>query len=100
MKIWKEEIFGPVLVIATYKTEKEAIELANDSIYGLSGGVWSNDEDRAIKFAKEMRTGQVSINGGSFNVSAPFGGYKLSGNGRELGTHGLNEFLEIKSIQL
>ena len=100
MKIWKEEIFGPVLVIATYKTEKEAIELANDSIYGLSGGVWSNDEDRAIKFAKEMRTGQVSVNGGSFNVSAPFGGYKLSGNGRELGTHGLNEFLEIKSIQL
>ena len=100
MKIWKEEIFGPVLVIATYKSEEEALRLANDSIYGLSGGVWSKDEGRAIDFAKDMRTGQVSVNGGAFNVSAPFGGYKLSGNGRELGTHGLNEFLEIKSIQL
>ena len=100
MKIWKEEIFGPVLVIATYKSEEEALRLANDSIYGLSGGVWSKDEGRAIEFAKDMRTGQVSVNGGAFNVSAPFGGYKLSGNGRELGTHGLNEFLEIKSIQL
>ena len=100
MKIWKEEIFGPVLVITTYKSEEEALKLANDSIYGLSGGVWSKDEKRAIKFAKDMRTGQVSVNGGAFNVSAPFGGYKLSGNGRELGAHGLNEFLEIKSIQL
>ena len=99
MKIWKEEIFGPVLVITTYKTEEEALSLANDSIYGLSGGVWSGDEERAINFAKGMRTGQVSINGGAFNVSAPFGGYKLSGNGRELGAHGLDEFLEIKSIQ-
>jgi acyl-CoA reductase-like NAD-dependent aldehyde dehydrogenase len=100
MKIWKEEIFGPVLTITTYKTEEEALVLANDSIYGLSGGVWSSNNERAIGFAKEMRTGQVSINGGAFNVSAPFGGYKLSGNGRELGVHGLNEFLEIKSIQI
>ena len=100
MKIWKEEIFGPVLVITTYNTESEALKLANDSIYGLSGGVWSKDPDRAVNFAKKMRTGQVSVNGGSFNVSAPFGGYKLSGNGRELGTHGLDEFLEIKSILL
>ena len=100
MKIWKEEIFGPVLVITTYKTEEEALSLANDSIYGLSGGVWSGDEERAINFAKGMRTGQVSINGGAFNISAPFGGYKLSGNGRELGTQGLDEFLEIKSIQI
>ena len=100
MKIWKEEIFGPVLVITTYNTESEALKLANDSIYGLSGGVWSKDPDRAVNFAKKMRTGQVSVNGGLFNVSAPFGGYKLSGNGRELGTHGLDEFLEIKSIQL
>jgi len=99
MKIWKEEIFGPVLVIATYEDEDEALMLANDSIYGLSGGVWSESEERAIKFAKDMRTGQVSINGGFFNISAPFGGYKASGNGRELGTHGLEEFLEIKSIQ-
>ena len=75
------------------------MELANDSIYGLSGGVWSKDEERAIKFARNMRTGQISINGGFFNVSAPFGGFKASGNGRELGIHGLEEFLEIKSIQ-
>ena len=99
MTIWKEEIFGPVLTITTYDDEEEALKLANDSIYGLSGGVWSNSENRAIEFAKGMRTGQVSINGGFFNVSAPFGGYKSSGNGRELGIHGLNEFLEIKSIQ-
>ena len=99
MTIWKEEIFGPVLVITTYEEEGEALELANDSIYGLSGGVWSKDEERAIEFARNMRTGQISINGGFFNVSAPFGGFKASGNGRELGVHGLEEFLEIKSIQ-
>ncbi len=99
MRIWQEEIFGPVLVIATYETEEEALALANDSIYGLSGGVWSSDEDRAIRFARGMKTGQVSVNGGQFNISAPFGGYKMSGNGRELGVHGLEEFLEIKSIQ-
>ena len=100
MRIWKEEIFGPVLVITTYKNESEALSLANDSIYGLSGGVWSASNERAIEFAKKMRTGQISVNGGAFNVSAPFGGYKLSGNGRELGTHGLEEFLEIKAIQM
>ena len=99
MTIWQEEIFGPVLVIATYESEEEALALANDSIYGLSGGVWSADEERAMAFARGMRTGQVSINGGPFNISAPFGGYKMSGNGRELGLHGLEEFLEIKSIQ-
>ena len=100
MTIWKEEIFGPVLVIATYQSEEEALELANDSIYGLSGGVWSANQDKAIDFAKGMRTGQVSVNGGPFNINAPFGGYKMSGNGRELGLHGLEEFLEIKSIQV
>lgn len=100
MTIWKEEIFGPVLVISTYENEEEALSLANDSIYGLSGAVWSNNKDKAIKFAKEMKTGQISVNGGHFNVNAPFGGYKMSGNGRELGIHGLEEFLEIKSIQI
>ena len=100
MTIWKEEIFGPVLVIATYENEDEALLLANDSIYGLSGAVWSNDKEKAINFAKQMKTGQVSVNGGHFNVNAPFGGYKMSGNGRELGIHGLEEFLEIKSIQM
>jgi betaine-aldehyde dehydrogenase len=99
MTIWKEEIFGPVLVISTYESEEEALRLANDSIYGLSGGVWSADEERAISFARQMKTGQVSINGGAFNISAPFGGYKMSGNGRELGIHGLEEFLEVKAIQ-
>ena len=99
MTIWREEIFGPVLVIKTYENEEEALELANDSVYGLSGGVWSQDEKRALKFARNMRTGQISINGGFFNVNAPFGGYKTSGNGRELGVHGLEEFLELKSIQ-
>ena len=99
MAIFREEIFGPVLSITTYSTEEEAIELANDSEYGLSGGVWSGDEDRAMRVAREMRTGQVSINGGPFNISAQFGGYKLSGNGRELGVQGLEEFLEIKAIQ-
>ena len=99
MTIFREEIFGPVLSISTYETEEEAIMMANDSEYGLSGGVWSGDEGRAMRVAMEMRTGQVSINGGAFNISAPFGGYKLSGNGRELGSHGLEEFLEIKAIQ-
>jgi acyl-CoA reductase-like NAD-dependent aldehyde dehydrogenase len=99
MTIFREEIFGPVLTITTYETEEEAIALANDSEYGLSGGVWSGDEERAMRVARALRTGQVSINGGAFNISAPFGGYKLSGNGRELGVHGLEEFLEIKAIQ-
>ena len=99
MTIWKEEVFGPVLTITTYDSEEEALALANDSIYGLSGGVWSSNPERAMAFAKGMRTGQVSINGGPFNVSAPFGGYKQSGNGRELGVEGLDEFLEIKAIQ-
>jgi len=99
MRIWQEEIFGPVLAITTYDSDEEAIALANDSEYGLSGGVWSSDEDRAMSVARQLRTGQVSINGGAFNISAPFGGYKMSGNGRELGAHGLEEFLEVKAIQ-
>jgi len=99
MTVFREEIFGPVLSITTYSTEEEAIQLANDSEYGLSGGVWSGDEKRAMRVARQMRTGQVSINGGSFNVTAPFGGYKRSGLGRELGAHGLEEYLETKSIQ-
>jgi len=100
MTIAREEIFGPVLSIITYRDEDDAVAIANDSIYGLSGGVWSGDEERALRFGRRMRTGQVDINGGQFNIQAPFGGYKQSGKGRELGKFGLEEFLEIKSIQL
>src|SRR5204862_2109028 len=100
MTIAQEEIFGPVLSIIPFDTEEEAIEIANDTIYGLAGGVWSGDADRAKRVARRMRTGQVDINGGAFNPLAPFGGYKQSGTGRELGRYGLEEFLETKSLQL
>jgi aldehyde dehydrogenase (NAD+) len=99
MTIAQEEIFGPVLSILRYSTEDEALEIANDSIYGLAGGVWSGDEEHAKAFARKMRTGQVDINGGGFNVAAPFGGYKRSGIGRELGRYGVEEFLQPKSLQ-
>jgi betaine-aldehyde dehydrogenase len=95
----KEEIFGPVLVIITYTDEAEAIRIANDSIYGLGGGVWSNDEAHAVAVARRIRTGQVDINGAPFNSNAPFGGYKQSGNGRENGKFGFEEFLEFKALQ-
>ena len=100
MTIAQEEIFGPVLAILPYDTEEEAVAIANDSIYGLAGGVWSGDAERAKKVARQLRTGQVEVNGGSFNPMAPFGGFKQSGNGRELGKFGLEEFLEVKSLQL
>jgi len=95
----REEIFGPVLVIQTYEDEEEAIRIANDTIYGLGGGVWSADLDHAVAVARQIRTGQVDINGGPFNGNAPFGGYKQSGNGRENGRYGLEEFLEFKAMQ-
>jgi acyl-CoA reductase-like NAD-dependent aldehyde dehydrogenase len=95
----REEIFGPVLVVLTYRDEDEAVHIANDTIYGLGGGVWSRDENRAISVARRMRTGQVDINGAPFNANAPFGGYKQSGIGRENGKFGIEEFLEYKSIQ-
>ncbi len=100
MTIAQEEIFGPVLAILTYEDEEDAIRIANGTMYGLGGGVWSNDENHAKRVARRLRTGQVDINGGNYNPLAPFGGYKQSGNGRELGKYGLEEFLEIKSIQL
>jgi len=89
MTIEQEEIFGPVLSIIPYDTEEEAVEIANDTIYGLAGGVWSGDAERAKNVARQIRTGQVEVNGGAFNPLAPFGGYKQSGNGRELGKFGL-----------
>ncbi|CAM4190698.1 aldehyde dehydrogenase family protein [Kibdelosporangium persicum] len=99
MTIAQEEIFGPVLSVLPYNDEDEAVEIANSTIYGLSGSVFSGDPERGLAVAKRMRTGQVSINGGSFNPLAPFGGYKQSGNGRELGKYGIEEFTELKSIQ-
>jgi acyl-CoA reductase-like NAD-dependent aldehyde dehydrogenase len=100
MTIAQEEIFGPVLSILPYDTEEEAVEIANGVVYGLSGGVWSSDPDRAKAVARRLRTGQVEVNGGRFNPNAPFGGYKQSGVGREYGRHGFEEFLEVKSMQL
>ena len=99
MTIAQEEIFGPVLSILPHDGEDDAVEIANGVVYGLAGGVWSADQDRARAVARRLRTGQVEINGGAFNPNAPFGGYKQSGVGREYGEHGLEEFLEIKSIQ-
>ncbi|HEX2678493.1 MAG TPA: aldehyde dehydrogenase family protein [Polyangiales bacterium] len=100
MTIAQEEIFGPVLCILPYDTEDDAVRIANDTVYGLSGGVYSADAERAKRVARRMRTGQVEVNGGRYNLLAPFGGYKQSGNGREMGKLGLDEFLEIKSMQL
>ena len=98
--IEQEEIFGPVLSIVTYKDEEEAIRIANATPYGLAGAVWSKDESRAQKVARRIRAGQVEVNGGAFNMNAPFGGFKQSGHGREAGIYGLEEFLEYKSLQL
>jgi aldehyde dehydrogenase (NAD+) len=100
MTIAQEEIFGPVLSILPYESEDDAVAIANDSPYGLSGGVWAADQDRAKAVARKIRTGQIEVNGGAFNPNAPFGGYKQSGYGREYGTHGFEEFLETKSMQL
>ena len=93
MTIAQEEIFGPVLSILPYDTEEEAIQIANDSPYGLSGGVQGGDVERATAVARKIRTGQIEVNQGAFNPSAPFGGYKQSGYGREYGAHGFDEFL-------
>ncbi|MEV0998536.1 aldehyde dehydrogenase family protein [Nonomuraea sp. NPDC050202] len=100
MTIEQEEIFGPVLSLIPYTTEDNAVEIANDTKYGLAGAVWAGTEEHAVGVARRLRTGQVSINGGRFNPLAPFGGYKQSGVGRELGEHGLEEYLEVKSLQL
>ncbi|MEU2257779.1 aldehyde dehydrogenase family protein [Nocardia xishanensis] len=96
--IAQQEIFGPVLSVISYGSEEEAVEIANNTIYGLSGAVFG-DPDHALGIARKLRTGQVSVNDGQFNVLAPFGGYKQSGNGREFGRYGLEEFLETKSVQ-
>jgi acyl-CoA reductase-like NAD-dependent aldehyde dehydrogenase len=100
MTIAQEEIFGPVLSIIPYQDEDEAVRIANDSPYGLAGAVWSKDDARAQNVARHIRAGQIDVNGGAFNMNAPFGGFKQSGHGREAGVYGLEEFLELKSLQL
>ncbi|MEV8285562.1 aldehyde dehydrogenase family protein [Streptomyces niveus] len=99
MSIAQEEIFGPVLSILRYEDEDDALRIANGTVYGLAGAVWAGDDSEAAAFARRMDTGQVDINGGRFNPLAPFGGYKQSGVGRELGAHGLAEYLQTKSLQ-
>jgi acyl-CoA reductase-like NAD-dependent aldehyde dehydrogenase len=100
MTIAREEIFGPVLVIQPFDDEEDAVRIANATEYGLAGGVWAGDEERAIAVARRLRTGQIEINGGAFNPAAPFGGYGQSGHGRENGRFGLEEMLQTKSLQL
>jgi len=99
MKIAQEEIFGPVCTILPYDGEDDAVRIANDTIYGLGGAVWSRDAERARRVARRIRTAQLDINGAPFNPHAPFGGVKQSGNGRELGKYGLEEYLEPKALQ-
>ena len=99
MTIAQEEIFGPVLSVMPYTDEADAVRIANSTIYGLAGAVFSADTDRALRVARKLRTGQVDINAAAFNTSAPFGGYRQSGNGREFGRFGLDEFCEVKSVQ-
>jgi len=100
MTIGQEEIFGPVLVIQPYEGENDAVRIANSTQYGLAGGVWSGESERAIAIARRIRTGQIEINGGAFNPLAPFGGYGQSGHGRENGRYGIEELLQVKSLQL
>jgi len=100
MTIAREEIFGPVLSIMPYDSEEEAIRIANDTVYGLAAGVWGATPEGAERVARRLKAGQVEVNGGAFNPAAPFGGYKQSGLGREAGKFGLEEFCEVKAMQL
>jgi acyl-CoA reductase-like NAD-dependent aldehyde dehydrogenase len=99
MKVAREEIFGPVLSIMPYDSESEAIAIANGTDYGLAAAVWSGSDERARAVAAKLRAGQVDINGAGYNPLAPFGGFRQSGHGREAGRYGIEEFLELKSIQ-
>ncbi|MGE0216770.1 aldehyde dehydrogenase family protein [Mycolicibacterium sp.] len=99
-ELGQEEVFGPVLAVIPFRDTDEALEIANGTPYGLSGAVWAADNDTAIAFARQVQTGQLDINGGRYNPAAPFGGYKKSGVGRELGRFGFEEYLQTKSLQL
>ena len=98
MTIAKEEIFGPVVSIIPFTSEEEAVKISNDTSYGLTNYIQTTDKDKAHRVARQLRSGMIEINGQSFADGAPFGGYKQSGSGREGGTWGLEEYLEIKSI--
>ena len=100
MRVAQEEIFGPVLSIIPFEDDADALAIANDSIYGLGGSVWTGDDERGVQFARQVRTGTFAVNGLSGNMKAPFGGFKQSGLGRELGPEGLLPYLEMKSISL
>jgi len=101
MTIAREEIFGPVLAVIAYDDEEDAIRIANDSDFGLSGSVWSASEERGLSVARRIRTGTINVNGGNFyGADAPFGGYKQSGVGREMGPEGFEEYLETKTIAI
>lgn len=99
-ELGQEEVFGPVLAVIPFRDADEALEIANSTAYGLSGAVWAADDDTAVAFARQVQTGQLDINGGKYNPGAPFGGYKKSGIGRELGRIGFEEYLQVKSLQL
>jgi aldehyde dehydrogenase (NAD+) len=99
MAVAREEIFGPVISLMSFHDAEDALRIANATEYGLAGAVWAHDDHEAVDFARRMDTGQVDINGGRFNLAAPFGGYKGSGVGRELGRFGLEEYLQTKSLQ-
>ncbi|OCB59544.1 aldehyde dehydrogenase [Mycobacterium vulneris] len=99
-ELGQEEVFGPVLAVIPYADADDALRIANGTPYGLSGAVWAATDDDAIAFAREVQTGQLDINGGAYNPTAPFGGYKKSGIGRELGRFGFEEYLQTKSLQL
>jgi len=99
MTIAREEVFGPVLVMIKYSTIEQAVEIANDTPYGLASAVWAGDKDKATAIGRRIRAGQCAINGGDPNHEAPFGDYKESGNGREFGVEGLDEYCEVKAIQ-
>jgi acyl-CoA reductase-like NAD-dependent aldehyde dehydrogenase len=99
-EIVRDEVFGPVLVVLGHRGVDDAVRLANDSDYGLAGAVWASDTETGVAVARRLRTGQVDVNGAEFNVRAPFGGFKKSGYGRELGPFGVEEFTEVKSIQV
>jgi betaine-aldehyde dehydrogenase len=100
MRIAQEEVFGPVISVITYRNEDEAVGIANDSIYGLSGAIYTENIERGYSLARRIRTGTVSVNGLVIDFTLPFGGYKQSGIGREGGIEGLEEFLEVKTVHM